>query len=145
MKTPLYLVQTDTTVGFLCQDSALLSSVKQRSEAKPFLQVYPDFKSFKEHKHRLPNAFKSQVRRSRRTTFVTKALASRIVSTSPHHRFLKEHGPLYSTSANLSGSTYEPDFAYEHADIIVESSEGFSEKTPSKIYRLGNRKKERLR
>jgi len=44
----IYLVQTDTTVGFLSQDAKKLALIKKRDPNKPFLISVDSFKRLKE-------------------------------------------------------------------------------------------------
>ncbi len=141
----LYLVQTDTTVGFLTQDSALLSKVKKRPHSKAFVSVYSDFKTFKENKNRIPNHHKNYVRASKQKSFISKNRASRIVSSSKHHDFLKPFGWFFSSSANESGEVFDKDFAYNISHIIVEDERGFYETSPSSIIKLSPTRKSKLR
>jgi len=141
----LYLVQTDTTVGFLSQNSAKLSHVKNRPLSKAFVTVHADFKNFKMMKKRIPNVHKAYARAAKRTTFVTKNRASRIVTTSAHHSFLKPFGWFYSSSANESGEAFEDSYARKVAEIIVEDHCGFQQSQPSKILKLSTKRKVRLR
>jgi tRNA A37 threonylcarbamoyladenosine synthetase subunit TsaC/SUA5/YrdC len=141
----LYLVQTDTTVGFLSQNSAKLSHVKNRPLSKEFVSVYANFKNFKHMKKRIPNTHKAYVRAAKRTTFVSKNSASRIVNRSLHHEFLKPLQWLYSSSANESGKLFDETFARDAAEIIVEDHSGFKQNRPSMILKLSTKRKVRLR
>jgi len=141
----LYLVQTDTTVGFLTQDSALLSEVKKRPNSKAFVSVYSDFKTFKENKNRIPNHHKNYVRASQQTTFISKNRASRIIKNSNHHDFLKRFGWFFSSSANQSNKAFERDFALDIAEIIVEDARGLYESRPSSIIKLSQTREVKLR
>jgi tRNA A37 threonylcarbamoyladenosine synthetase subunit TsaC/SUA5/YrdC len=141
----LYLVQTDTTVGFLSQDSAKLLHVKNRSSSKNFLKVYSNFKNFKKERNRIPNTHKAYVRFSKKTTFISKNRASRIVSRGEHHDFLNNFNYLYSTSANKSSKKFSEEFARDVADIIVEDKSGFNENRASKMIKLSNTRKVRIR
>ncbi len=141
----LYLVQTDTTVGFLSGNSATLAAIKTRSHNKPFLKVYASLKQFKADYKRAPNRYKSLLRHAKKTTFVCKDKASRIVTSKPHHDFVGRFESLYSTSANRSGAPFDLQFALEKSDIIVEDARGFYEFSPSQIVHLGAQKMERLR
>jgi tRNA A37 threonylcarbamoyladenosine synthetase subunit TsaC/SUA5/YrdC len=141
----LYLVQTDTTVGFLSQDSAKLSKIKNRPLNKEYLSVHSDFKNFKAMKKRIPNVHKAYARAAQRTTFVTKNRASRIVSNTAHHDFLKPFGWFYSTSANESGKSFEDSFVRNAAEIVVEDHCGFRQSQPSTILKLSSKRKVRLR
>ena len=145
LQNKLWLVQTDTTVGFLSQDSEYLAKVKGRPNDKPFLQVTDSFKTLKRFS-RIPKAHAKRVRRSRKTTFVySNSKAIRVVKDVNHARFLKPFKWFYSTSANESSLTYEKNFAFEKSDIIVEDNSGLYEGEASRIYRLYNTKIKRLR
>ncbi len=141
----LYLIQTDTTVGFLTQDSALLSKTKKRSNSKSFVSVYSDFKTFKENKNRIPNHHKKYVRTSKQTTFISKNRASRIINDTKHHDFLKKFGWFFSSSANQSSKDFEKNFALNIAEIIVEDARGLYESRPSSIIKLSQTRKVKLR
>lgn len=137
------MIQTDTTVGFVSQDSQALIDAKERDANKTFIQVSARFENIKK---RVPKAHRKFVRRSVKTTFVySKTYALRIVKWGEHANFLKHYSVLYSTSANKSGCVFEKSYAIKNADIICEDKRGFSEKTPSRIYKLYKYKKVRLR
>ncbi len=144
MKDSVLLAQTDTTVGFLSQNASRLSKIKVRSVKKPFLKIYADLKTFKQY-GRIPNTFKRQVRRSKATSYVVKGTAFRIVSDPVHQHIIRAFGWLYSTSANLSGHTFERKFAEHHSDIIIEDKRGLHEHPPSTILKLGSHQIKRLR
>ncbi len=141
----LYLVQTDTTVGFLTQDSALLSKIKKRPPSKAFVSVYSDFKTFKKKKNRIPNRHKNYARASSQTSFISKNRASRIISSSEHHNFLNKFGWFFSSSANEHAQSFERDLTCKLADIIVEDSRGLFENKPSSIIKLSRTRKVKLR
>jgi len=141
----LYLVQTDTTVGFLTQDSALLSKIKKRPNSKAFVSVYSDFKTFKENKNRIPNHHKNHVRASNQISFISKNRASRIIKDSKHHDFLKKFTWFFSSSANQSNKIFEKEFAFNASDIIVEDIRGLYESKPSSIFKLSQTREVKLR
>lgn len=60
------LTQTDTTVGFLSQNSQKLYEIKSRPQTKPFIKVFQNFNSFIKDFHRVPNNRKNLVRRSKK-------------------------------------------------------------------------------
>ncbi len=136
----VFLVQTDTTVGFASRDAARLHRIKNRPPHKPFLKTYASLKAYKKS-GRIPSKFKREVRRNRQTTYIVKNRAFRIVAKGPYHHFLRPFGWLYSTSANASGERFDPAFARSRADITVEDSRGLFEAAPSQILRLGHQKK----
>lgn len=141
----VFLIQTDTTVGFLSKNSTSLKKAKQRDNTKQFLKVYPSFKNFKQDGNRTPAKFKKMLRRSSDTTFIIKNRASRIVHDKKHLKFLKKFDWLYSTSANKSGCCFDISYCTMHCDIIVEDERGFNQRQPSKIYKLTNYAIKRVR
>lgn len=141
----VYLAQTDTTAGFLSQNASALSHAKGRSPQQPFLRCTDSFREQKRFA-RTPRHFRKFLRRSRKTTFIyANHEAIRVVREGVHHRFLKRFGWLYSTSANRHGERFESTYAMKKADIIVEDGRGFFEGEPSSIYRIGRRRKRRVR
>ena len=140
----LYLAQTDTTVGFLSQDSALLARAKERSPSQPFLITYDSFASFKKD-NRAPTKHKNRIRRAKKSTFIVKNRASRIAKEALHVSFLRRFGWMYSTSANKTGERFDYAFATKRADIVIEDSRGLFEQSASAIYSLSNRTLRRVR
>lgn len=138
------LAQTDTTVGFLSQNAACLREAKMRVESKPFLKVFSALQTLKAQL-RIPDAHKRRVRYARKTTFIVKNQAFRYVTDPDHSRLVERYGWLYSTSANESGSSFDPLFCLERADVVVEDQRGLRECSSSKIYRLGRHRVKRLR
>lgn len=138
------LAQTDTTVGFLSQSADKLREAKRREESKPFLKVFCAFHTLKTH-IRVPDAHKRRVRYSKKTTFIVKNQAFRYVTDPDHARLIERYGWLYSTSANESGSSFDPSFCLERADWIIEDAQGLYERSSSKIYRLGRQQLKRIR
>jgi tRNA A37 threonylcarbamoyladenosine synthetase subunit TsaC/SUA5/YrdC len=141
----VFLAQTDTTVGFLSQNGGRLEQIKSRLPGKQFLKVFADLKTYKASGGRVPNRHKAVVRRAEKTTFIVKGQAFRIVAAGEHHDFLKRYGWMYSTSANQSGHAFERTFCESNADIIVEDSRGLCECEASRILRLGNATRSRIR
>ena len=142
---PIILAQTDTTVGFLSANDKSLQEVKSRPLAKQFLKVYPSFEAFKADGNRVPQKYKSFVRRSEKTTFVIKNRASRVVKNNPHLQMLQKYPWLYSTSANKSGHEFDKDFCIRKSDIIIEDSRGLQENIPSTLYKLSNTNRKKIR
>jgi len=141
----VFLVQTDTTVGFLSQDNQKLVDIKQRSSNKPFVQVCASLKTLKTLA-RVPKKHKNRVRRGKRETFVygnNKGI--RVVKEKRHADFVKPFEWFYSTSANENSLSYEKEFAKAKSDIIVEDMKGLFEGESSSIYKLTNSKMKRLR
>jgi len=143
--SPVYLAQTDTTVGLLSQDASRLASIKERDPSKPFIRSFDSLKSFSQMGGRVPQDHKKRVRRSRQTTYVINNKAVRIVTEGPHHQFLSHHGWLYTTSANAKGSSFDRTFAEAHADIIIEDARGLFEGKASNIYKINHFRLKQLR
>jgi tRNA A37 threonylcarbamoyladenosine synthetase subunit TsaC/SUA5/YrdC len=144
MRDLVYLAQSDTTVGFLSQNSDKLYEIKSRHRGKPFIKVCDSLTTLKTLT-RVPKAHRKMVRNSKKTTFVYKKDAIRVVKDKEHLRFLSKLRWCYSTSANLSGSSFDRDFAIKSADVLVCDIRGFFETTASKIYKLNRTKLKRLR
>lgn len=141
----VYLTQTDTTVGFLSQNRDRLFAIKERDRDKPFLIVVDSFKTLQNFV-RVPERFKKLVRDSKEVTFIyPNSLAIRVVKNQRHRDFLKRFKWSFSTSANLSGSGFDIEFAKESCDIIVFDIDEFSERSSSKIFKLSKFKLKRLR
>ena len=142
----VYLVQTDTTVGFLSNDSYKLSIIKQRDPNQKILRTVDSFKTLQQL-IRVPNRFKKRVRNSTKTTFIYPNKESfRVVDkNSKHQIFLKKHNILYSTSANLTKQEFNEEFAINSADVVLFTKEGFSNTGSSKIYRLSKSAITRIR
>lgn len=141
----VYLIQTDTTVGFLSQNKKRLADIKKRDKKKQFLISVDSFKTLKNFV-RVPKKYKKMVRRAKKTTFVyPKNSALRVVQDENHLKFLKKFGWIYSSSANLAGQGFDREFAFEVVDIVIEDERGFFEGEPSKIIKLGKNIKKRLR
>lgn len=141
---PIFLAQTDTTVGFLSQDAHSLATLKGRDEGKPFLKVFASL-SVLQKSLRIPLKHRSWVRHAQKTTFVIKNQAIRYVCDSHHTHLIAPYGWLYSTSANKSGETYAPHFCRTHADRIIEDHRGFFTAPPSTIVRITTTQSQKLR
>ncbi len=145
LQNKLWLVQTDTTVGFLSQDGARLAQLKERPVDKPFVQVAASFKVLKTIS-RIPKVHAKRIRRSKKTTFVyANDQAVRVVKDARHEKFVKPYEWFYSTSANERSLAYDKTFAFAKSDIILEDNNGLYEGEASKIYRLCHSKIIRLR
>jgi len=141
----IYLTQTDTTVGFLSRDFKKLNKIKNRPLNKKVLIEVDSLNTLKNFV-RVPNKFKSKVRRAKKTTFIyPKGDSFRVVKDKKHLEFLKKFKWMYSTSANLSGEKFDKSWAVKVADVIVENKEGFFEGKPSTIYKINNYKIKKIR
>lgn len=141
----VYLVQTETTVGFLSQNSEKLSSSKQRNKKQAFIKCVDSLESLKEFT-RVPKKFKNLVRRSKKTTYIyPNNQAIRVVQDIEHLKFLKKIHWAYSSSANITKKNFEENYAKQKADIIVEDARGFFESEPSRMVKINNKKLVKLR
>ena len=139
------LTQTDTTVGFLSQDAVKLQEIKSRKPSKPFIKVYKNFKALLASGHRVPDKYKNNIRRSKKTTFIVNNRAFRVADSSLDSQILRDKLWHYSTSANESGKNFDPDFCIEKADIIIENKEGLSENSSSSLYKINHKKRKKIR
>ena len=142
----VYLVQTDTTVGFLSSDDKKLTTIKKRPQSQKILQTVDSFTTLKTHT-RVPVGFKKIVRNSHLTTFIyPNGNSFRIIDKqSNHYRFISKFHSLYSTSANETKKSFDFDFAYRYSDVIVFNQSDFCENSSSKIIKLGKYKKKKIR
>ena len=145
LSVKVILTQTDTTVGFLSQDARKLQEIKTRSSSKPFIKVYKNFKTLLASGHRIPNKYKNNVRRSKRTTFIVKNKAFRVANNSLDSQILRDNIWHYSTSANESGKNFDPNFCIEKADIIIENKDGLSQNCSSSLYKINHKKRKKIR
>lgn len=140
----VFLTQTDTTVGFLSYDAKKLSSIKQRNENQKILQVLDSFDTLKS-KTRIPKKYHHFVRKSTKTTFIYPNQESyRVVFEGlSHYNLISKVKNIYSTSANLTGCSFEKEWAIGACDIIV--GQELCELQGSKIYRITQKNKKRIR
>jgi len=145
-KSNVYLTQTDTTVGFLSSDDKKLAAIKKRPSSQQMLQVVDSYKILKQQT-RIPNKFKKRVRNSTETTFIYPNKNSyRVVNKkSAHHCFIKKFGLLYSTSANITKTSFDKEYALKNCDIAIEDEYGYFEAVPSEIFKISKKKIIRLR
>lgn len=142
----IYLVQTDTTVGFSSSNDEKLANVKKREVTKKTLQTVNSFKTLKQNT-RVPNKYKKMVRNSKKTTFIyPNGNSFRVISKqNKFYDFINRFKIMYSTSANLTTKNFDKEFALNTADIVVEDSNGFFETKGSNIYRLSKKNIKRVR
>lgn len=134
------LMQTDTTVGFISQNHAKLSEIKSRPNSKPFIKVLSSSKEL-----RIPSRFKKDIRRSKKTTFIVNNQAFRISNEIQNSQLIRNTSWHYSTSANEANKKFDREFCEKNADIIIENIDGLKELGSSKLIKLTNHKKRRLR
>ena len=137
----VYLVQTDTTVGFSSLNDEKLSIIKQRPTSKKILHTVDSFKTLTKNT-RVPKNFRKKVRNSNKTTFIYPNKKSfRVVNKdSNFYDFIHKFNILYSTSANKTGESFDKDFATIGANIVVEDKRGFFETKASTIIKIAKKK-----
>ena len=141
----VYLVQTDTTVGFLSQNSKKLADSKKRDENQLFIKCVDSLETLQEFT-RVPKKFKNLVRRSKKTTIIyPNNQAIRVVKDFEHLKFLKKLRWAYSSSANITQKQFDENYAKQKADIIVEDKRGLFEGISSSMIKINNIKARRLR
>jgi len=138
-------MQTDTTVGFVSQESSKLYKIKSRDTNKPFIKVYPTLKECINDGYRIPNNMKNIVRRSKKTTFIIKNRAFRVAQHNLDSQILRDTKWCYSTSANESGKNFDIGFCQDKADIIIQDKYGLYENTSSKLFKINNTKRVKIR
>jgi len=144
MQTNLYLTQTDTTIGFVSQDPKKIDKAKKRKPNKHYIQVVNSLKTLQEFS-RVPNKYKNQVRRAKRTTFIMpNGMSFRVVKETEHNLLLDRLKWVYSSSANLSGAEYDETYARENAEVILSFSKAKNGKA-STIYKLSQSNKRLIR
>lgn len=143
LKDKVFLTQTDTTIGFISQDADKLTEIKQRPPYKHYITAVNSQKTLQCFT-RIPSTHCNRVRRSRKTTFIMpNGYSYRIIKDKHHLLLLNRLKWAYTTSANLSGSNYDEDFARRKADIVVTPLQ--TSKQASKIYKLGKTTLKRIR
>jgi tRNA A37 threonylcarbamoyladenosine synthetase subunit TsaC/SUA5/YrdC len=140
----VYLVQTDTTAGFLSCAAEKLARIKRRPSDKPFLRALCRFGDIA-GMGRVPVMHRRFVRRSVKTSFILPNGRSFRVVTGEHKDFIERFGWCYTTSANLHGHPFDAAYAKKVCDVVVESREGFSGSAPSRIWRLYGTGKVKIR
>jgi tRNA A37 threonylcarbamoyladenosine synthetase subunit TsaC/SUA5/YrdC len=142
LKNKVFLTSTDTTIGFISQNSDRLNEIKQRSNEKKFIKALDSLDTLKAFT-RVQNAHKKMLRRAKKTTFIIKDTSYRVVDDAHHLLLLSRLKWAYTTSANQSGKAYDEDFAKENADVIIYPlKEG---KSTSAIYKLGKNNIKKIR
>lgn len=139
----VFLTSTDTTIGFVSQNRDRLNKIKQRPENKKFITAISSLDTLK-NITRVPNLHKNRVRRSTKTTFIIRDESFRVVKDEDHLKLIDRLKWAYTTSANLSGNTYDEEFALNCADVIISPLNQYKSKA-SQILKLGIRNLKRLR
>ena len=142
----VYLVQTDTTIGFSSINDEKLSNIKQRDKNQKILKTVDSFDTLKNFT-RVPKKYRNMVRKSNKTTFIYPNLDSfRVVNKDSHFfDFIKKFKILSSTSANKTKENFEYKFASQKSDVEVINNLGFFETSSSKIYKIGKNNLNKIR
>ncbi len=142
----VYLVQTDTTVGFSSSSDEKLTRIKQRPNSQKILETVNSFKTLNSFT-RVPKEHRKRVRYSKKTTFIyPNGNSYRVIFQDTNfYDFIKKFKSLYSTSANLTGKNYDEIFAKEKSDVIIYTKDNFNETSASTIYKLAKIKKKKIR
>ncbi|WP_324171020.1 hypothetical protein [Sulfurimonas sp.] len=139
------LYQSDTTVGFSSQDAKKLQKIKSRDPSKAFIKIFKDLKTLNMLGLRVPYKYKNTLRRSKKSSFVVKNIAFRVVNNPINSQTLRDIPWHYSTSANESGKNFNLDFCEEKADIIIQNKDGLRELNSSSLYKLNHTKRKKIR
>lgn len=141
----IYLVQTDTTVGFLSKNPISLSGAKKRDPKKKILEAVDSFRTL-QSLQRVPNKFKKFVRNASKTTFIyPNQKAFRVVTQKNHLYFLKKFHSLYSTSANETGKNFDFSYAFQKCDAVLFSKEELHQSAGSMILKISHTKMRKIR
>lgn len=142
----VYLVQTDTTVGFSSSNDEKLSNIKERSNNKKILNTIDSFSTLCKNT-RVPKKFRRKVRNSKKTTFIYPNQKSyRVIEKdSDFYSFIYKFKILYSSSANKTTKNFQEEYARQKADVIVENQKGFFETKASRIIKLSKEKSKKIR
>lgn len=139
----VFLTQTDTTIGFVSQNAGRITTIKQRPPHKHYIKAVNSLKTLTESV-RVPKIHKNRVRRSIKTTFIMPDGQSYRVIQDKHHLLLLDRLKwTYTSSANLSGDSYDEHFAKKAADVIIEPL--IATRQASHIYKLGQKRLRRIR
>lgn len=144
-KELVFLTPTDTTVGFVSQSALRLTQIKQRPPHKHYIKALPSLRILQSFV-RVPQKHKNRLRRSKRSTFVfPNGYSYRIIREKQHLSLIQKLGWAYTTSANLSGESFDETFALGAADIIVKYPSPQGSTSASSVFKLNNIKLLRIR
>jgi tRNA A37 threonylcarbamoyladenosine synthetase subunit TsaC/SUA5/YrdC len=139
----VFLTTTDTTIGFVSQNSTKVDAIKNRPPHKKYIKAINSLKTLKQHT-RVPNKFKNQIRRQNKVTFILpNGNSYRVIKKKKHLQLLDRLKWAYTTSANLSGREYDEEFAIKSADVIIYPLNQSNKS--STIYKINNIQIKRIR
>lgn len=143
LRDKIFLTQTDTTIGFVSQDPDKLTEIKQRPPHKHYIKAVNSLHTLKTFA-RIPKNHKNRVRRAKKTTFIMpNGHSYRVIQDKHHLLLLNRLKWAYTTSANLSGQSYDESFAKRMADVIIEPLDQTHQS--STIYKLGKNNMQKIR
>jgi len=142
----VYLVQTDTTVGFSSNDNEKLAVIKSRPINQKILRTVDSFATLQKYT-RVPNHHKKRVRNSKDSTFIYPNKESfRVINRDcSFYAFINKFKVLYSSSANETKKSFDENYAKSMSDIIVINKDGYSENRPSHLFILNKNKYKKIR
>ncbi len=139
----IILAQTDTTIGLLSKDSAIINQKKGANLNKPLLKEVATLNSIP---HRTPTSMRNMIRRAKKTSFILPNGSSfRVIKDTLHNDFLKGFKWLYSSSANPTKGDFSMDFAQNVSDIIVLDKRGIFATKSSVILKIGHNRIKKIR
>jgi len=125
------------------QDADKLDRIKQRPPQKHYIKAVNSLQTLQQFT-RVPQKYKKQLRRNHRTTYILpNGHSYRIVKSKKHLLLLNRLKWVYTTSANLSGASYDADFSTTHADITIQPL--CNNTQASRIYKIGKNVIKRIR
>jgi len=143
LKDKVYLTQTDTTIGFVSQNSKRLNEIKKRPANKHYIMAINSLTTLKNF-CRVPSEHKNRVRRAKKQTFIMpNGNSYRIVKDKHHLLLLNRLKWAYTTSANISNQSYDEAFAKSIVDVVITPLD--ANKPASNIYKLGKQNIKKVR
>jgi len=145
MKALLFLTQTDTTIGFVSQNTAKIDHAKERLDGKFYIKTFSTLSLVKEYS-RLPQKHKNTIRRARKTSFILSNHRSfRVIKDTQHNLLLDRISFAFSSSANKSGESFDKEYCQSVADVIVAFPYETQFSTASKILKLTKESVKKIR
>lgn len=141
----VFLTQTDTTIGFVSQNSDKLNRIKRRLPDKHYIKALSSLHQLTSFV-RVPDKHKNRIRRAKRTTFVfPDGNSYRVIKENHHTSLLLKLGWAYTTSANLSGEVFNQSFAESAADVIIKFPIKNDNQRASQIVKINHTTIKRIR
>ena len=143
LKNLVFLTQTDTTIGFVSQNTNKLTRIKQRPPHKHYIKAVNSLHTLT-HFTRIPSSQKNRVRRAAKTTFIMpNGYSYRVVQDKHHLLLLNRLTWVYTTSANLSNMPYDERFAKKATDVIITPLKNIQQ--ASSILKIGKKSIKKVR